>query len=62
MCIRDSSGIDANGHFPALEVSQRSQVRGKDNANHGSVCTSTETTAGRSRTIGDQVFPASGEA
>ena len=54
--------IDTNGDFAALDMSERSQVRGKDNANHGSVCTSTETTAGRSRTIGDQVFPASGEA
>jgi hypothetical protein len=30
--------------------------------NHGSVCTSTESTAGRSRTTGDQLSPASAEA
>src|SRR5712691_7614329 len=41
---------------------QRPQMRWKDNCNHGSVWTSTESTAGRSRTMGAQLSPASAEA
>ena len=48
-------------HFTA-NARQRPQVRRKDDANHASVWTSTESTAGRSRTMGDQVSPASAEA
>ena len=35
---------------------------GSTTLNHGSVCTSTDSTAGRSRTIGAQVSPASADA
>src|SRR5437868_5864669 len=45
----------------ALNTSQASQVRWQQHPYHCSVCTSTESTAGRSRTIGDQVSPASAE-
>ena len=41
---------------------QRAQMRRQMNANHGSVCTSTDTTAGRSRTMGIQLSPESAEA
>ena len=46
----------------ALEPRQRSQVRREHNPDHDSVWTSTESTFGRSRTIGFQVSPASAEA
>src|SRR4051812_36998266 len=48
--------------YLALEVRQRSQIRRKNNANHGSVCASTDKTAGKSRTIGFHLSPASAEA
>jgi len=41
---------------------QRSQMLRKYDADHGSVCTSTLNTAGKSRTIGAQLSPASAEA
>jgi RNA polymerase sigma factor (sigma-70 family) len=41
---------------------QRSQVKWENDPDHVSVWTSTETTAGRSRTIGDQLSPASADA
>ena len=41
----------------AVDAGQRSQMVGKHDADHGSVCTSTDTTAGRSRTIGVQLSP-----
>src|SRR5580704_8674265 len=40
---------------------QRSQMLREDDSNHGSVCTSTLSTAGKSRTIGFQLSPASAE-
>jgi len=46
----------------AAGVSQRSQMLREYHADHGSVCTSTESTAGKSRTIGAQLSPASAEA
>ena len=46
----------------ALDMCKLSQMRGQYNSNHGSVWTSTESTAGRSRTIGAQLFPESGDA
>src|SRR6185437_14324744 len=52
----------------ALNPGQRPQVRGQRHPydvsvpGHGSVCTSTDSTAGRSRTMGAQLSPASGEA
>src|SRR6516165_7588201 len=47
--------------YLAIHVCQRSQMRRNFHANHGSVCTSTESTAGRSRTMGAQLSPASDE-
>ena len=38
----------------ALNVSEGSQMEGQHDADHGSVWTSTETTGGRSRTMGAQ--------
>src|SRR6267378_2360565 len=46
----------------AAHVRQPLQVRRQQNSNHGSVWTSTESTAGRSRTIGVQLSPPSAEA
>src|ERR1700687_916100 len=46
----------------AVDVRQRPQMSGECDADHGSVWTSTESTAGRSRTIGAQLFPASADA
>jgi len=47
-------------HF-ALHASEIAQVKWKHDADHGSVCTSTDKTAGRSRTIGFHVSPLSAE-
>src|SRR5262249_51990867 len=55
---------DRSRHFKlhlGTDASQRLQMIGKRDTNHGSVCTSTETPAGRSRTMGAQRSPASGE-
>ena len=41
---------------------ERAQVGRKHDPDHGKVCTSTDSTAGRSRTIGFQLSPASGDA
>src|SRR5215469_5563046 len=48
-------------HF-AVDMRERAQVSGEDHPDHGSVWTSTDSTAGRSRTIGAQLSPASAEA
>ena len=48
--------------YLAADLSQGSQMLREYDPDHCSVCTSTESTAGRSRAIGAQVFPASGEA
>lgn len=57
------------GHFTfkrqhnfVIYLCQRSEMCGKRDANHDSVWTSTESTAGRSRTIGAHESPASAEA
>ena len=47
--------------YVAIDARQRAQMRRQNNAYHGSVCTSTESTAGRSRTIGFQLSPASAD-
>jgi len=44
------------------DLRQRSKVMGQDNANHFCVWTSTERTAGRSRTIGFHESPESLDA
>jgi len=46
----------------AIEVRQMPQMGREHDSDHGKVCTSTERTAGRSRTIGVQVSPLSLEA
>ena len=48
--------------YVAANMRKRSQVRREYDSNHGSVWTSTESTAGRSRTMGAQLSPASAEA
>ncbi len=58
--LRDHT-LDLKLHF-APYVRQRPKVLRKFDSNHGSVCTSTDSTAGRSRTIGFQLSPASAEA
>jgi len=45
----------------ALDMRQRPQVRRKHDSDHGSVWTSTDSTAGRSRTMGAQLSPASAD-
>ena len=45
----------------SVDLSQRSQMSRQYDSNHGNVWTSTDTTAGRSRTMGDQLSPASGD-
>jgi hypothetical protein len=45
-----------------VDLRQRPQVRGHHHADHHSTCTSTDNTAGRSRTIGIQLLPSSAEA
>ena len=47
--------------YLAANVRQRSQVLRQYHSDHGSVCTSTERTAGRSRTMGAQVSPPSAD-
>ena len=46
----------------AANPRQRAQMARKYSPDHDSVCTSTESTAGRSRTIGAQLSPASADA
>ena len=46
----------------AADLRQPAQVRRQDDSNHGRVCTSTDRTAGRSRTMGVQLSPASADA
>src|ERR1700676_694126 len=58
--LRDQA-LHVDAHFHA-DVRQRPQMRRQYNTNHGSVCTSTENTAGRFRTMGAQLSPASFEA
>ncbi len=53
--------LDAEAHL-ALDARQVAQMIGKDDADHDSVWTSTDRTAGRSRTIGLQASPESAEA
>ena len=58
--LRDST-LDLKLHL-AADVRQRPQMLRQYDADHGSVCTSTESTAGRSRTMGAQLSPASADA
>src|SRR3954452_1789809 len=52
---------DGEPHL-AVDVRQRPQVRREDDSDHGRVWTSTDSTAGRSRTTGAQLSPASADA
>src|SRR5262249_12025751 len=45
----------------AVDVRERPQVRREHDPDHGSVWTSTDSTAGRSRTMGVQLSPASAD-
>src|SRR5256886_3092237 len=56
---RDRTG-DVELHL-AFDLRQRPEVRREHHADHRSVCTSTDRTAGRSRTMGVQLSPASGD-
>ena len=58
--LRDRA-LDVELHL-AADVRQRPQMRRQHDSDHGSVCTSTESTAGRSRTMGAQLSPASADA
>ncbi len=64
-CVEDRALRDRtlNLKFQLLpDVRQRPKMLRKLDSNHGRVCTSTDSTAGRSRTIGFQLSPASAEA
>jgi hypothetical protein len=58
--LRDRA-VDLELNF-AADVCQRSQMLREYDPDHGSVCTSTDNTPGKSRTIGAQLSPASAEA
>src|ERR1700680_4651429 len=45
-----------------IDLRQRPKVPRQLDSDHGSVCTSTDSTAGRSRTMGAQLSPASADA
>lgn len=53
--------VELKSYF-TVDVRQRTQIRRKNNAYHGNVCASTDSTAGKSRTIGFHLSPASTEA
>ena len=62
--VQDSSLRDLSCDvqlYLAVNVGEGAQVGGEHDPDHGSVCTSTDRTAGRSRTIGDQASPASAD-
>src|SRR5260221_9213305 len=50
--------FDVEGHL-ALDMRQLAQMYGEDDADHDKVWTSTDSTGGRSRTMGAQLSPAS---
>jgi hypothetical protein len=52
--------LEGQPHLP-LDARQRPQVRREHDADHGSVWASTDSTAGKSRTMGAQVSPASAD-
>jgi len=52
---------DVERQFVA-DVGQRAKMLREYDPDHGSVCTSTDSTAGKSRTIGAQLSPASADA
>ena len=54
-------GLDLDLHL-AADMGQSSQMLREYDSDHGSVCTSTLSTPGKSRTIGFQLSPASADA
>ncbi len=64
-CVKDRAlrdlTLDVELHL-AADTRQCPQMCRKLDSNHGKVWTSTETTAGRSRTMGAQLSPASADA
>src|SRR6266545_1117463 len=58
--LRDGSP-DVDRHL-SLHLREGAQVGGQDDPDHGRVCTSTDRTAGRSRTIASQLSPLSADA
>jgi predicted ester cyclase len=59
-CVQDRPLRDRSlnlKHDLAAYTRQRAQMRGQHNLDHGSTWTSTDSTAGRSRTIGAQLSP-----
>src|SRR5260370_1000255 len=58
---RSGRALDVELHLGA-DLRQRPQMIRQHHSNHGSVWTSTEATAGRSRTMGVQLSPASADA
>src|SRR5262245_24518310 len=59
--IQRNLTFNLNLHL-AVDSRQGSQMRWKLDSNHGTTWTSTDSTAGRSRTIGAQLSPASADA
>src|SRR5437899_10988990 len=60
-CTLTHWSLDSQFQF-AINPCERAQVRRENDANHFRVCTSTDSTAGRSRTMGFQLSPASAYA
>ena len=64
-CVEDGAlrdrAFNVELHF-AIDVRELPQMEREHDPDHGSVWTSTDRTAGRSRTMGFQVSPASAEA
>src|SRR5206468_10854163 len=60
-CVRRHGSVKIDMHFIA-NFRQRAEMMWKNDSNHFSVCTSTDRTAGKSRTIGFHESPASDDA
>jgi hypothetical protein len=64
-CVQDRAlrnrSLNLHPHL-AVDLGQRSKMCRQRNSNHDKVCTSTDKTAGRSRTIGAQLSPSSDDA
>src|SRR5262245_4777471 len=58
---RGGRALDVQLHL-TVDAGEGPQMRREHDPDHGSVCASTDTTEGRSRTMGVQLSPASAEA
>ena len=58
--VRRHRPLDLERHL-SVDPGEPAEMVGEHHADHGSVWTSTETTAGRSRTMGAQLSPASAD-